>query len=98
MVDTVGNSTIKASDLRVASVARISAPAPAAAPAASGATAAAAAPATLAKSLAAAPPVDGDRVQQIKAAIANGTFPLSPATIADQFIALRYDWMSHEQA
>ncbi|MBW6532161.1 flagellar biosynthesis anti-sigma factor FlgM [Sphingomonas sp. RRHST34] len=98
MVESVGPSTIKANDLRVASVARVSAPAPAAPLAANNATTATAAPQTLAKSLAAEPPVDGDRVQQIKTAIANGTFPLSPATIADQFIALRFDWMANEQA
>ena len=98
MVESVGPSTIKANDLRVASVSRMSAPTPAAPLAANNATAATAAPQTLAKSLAAEPPVDGDRVQQIKTAIANGTFPLSPATIADQFIALRFDWMANEQA
>jgi negative regulator of flagellin synthesis FlgM len=53
----------------------------------------------MASAMAAAPPVDADRVQEIKTALANGTFPLSPSTIADQFIALRYDWMSqNEQA
>lgn len=86
------------SDLRVAAVARV---APAAAPTdTAGASAAAevAAPATLAKSLAASAPVDTDRVAMIKNAIANGTFPLSPARIADQLIALRYDWMSNDQA
>ncbi|WP_277981068.1 flagellar biosynthesis anti-sigma factor FlgM [Sphingomonas phyllosphaerae] len=98
MVEAVGTSTIKANDLRVASVSRVSALTPAAPLAANNATTATAAPQTLAKSLAAEPPVDGDRVQQIKTAIANGTFPLSPATIADQFIALRFDWMANEQA
>ncbi|MGK6322436.1 flagellar biosynthesis anti-sigma factor FlgM [Sphingomonas sp. DT-51] len=98
MVDLVGPSAIKANDLRVAGVSRVSAPTPATAPVASNATTATAAPQTLAKSLAAEPPVDGDRVHQIKTAIANGTFPLSPATIADQFIALRFDWMANEQA
>ena len=98
MVETVGNSTIKASDLRVASVSRPTAAAPVATPTAPPANVAVPARATLAKTMAAEPPVDSNRVQQIKAAIANGTFPLSPTTIADQFIALKYDWMATEQA
>lgn len=55
-------------------------------------------PQTLAGQLAAKPPVDSDRVQLIKEALANGTFPISPATLADRMIALRYDWMSRDQA
>ncbi|KTW01433.1 hypothetical protein NS355_00550 [Sphingomonas yabuuchiae] len=46
----------------------------------------------LARTLAAQPPVDMDRVAQIKKAIANGDFPILPATIADQMIALKLDW------
>lgn len=95
MVDSVRPSTTVISDLRVGAVARV---APSATPDAPVAAAAPEAPATLAKSLAATPPVDIDRVAQIKSAIANGTFPLSPARIADQLIALRYDWMSNDQA
>ena len=51
----------------------------------------------LAASMAAKPPVDGERVAQIKKAIANGTFPILPATIADRLLALRYDWMSDDR-
>jgi len=54
--------------------------------------------AQLAGQLAAQPPVDTDRVARIKRAIADGTFPILPATIADSMIALRYDWMSHDPA
>ena len=50
----------------------------------------------LAAALATKPPVDGERVAQIKKAIANGTFPILPATIADRLLALRYDWMNDE--
>ncbi|WP_322964693.1 flagellar biosynthesis anti-sigma factor FlgM [Sphingomonas fuzhouensis] len=46
----------------------------------------------MARTLAAQPPVDVDRVAQIKKAIANGDFPILPATIADQMIALKLDW------
>lgn len=52
----------------------------------------------VAAELASKPPVDTDRVREIKHAIANGTFPILPATIADRLLALRYDWMSNEQA
>lgn len=52
----------------------------------------------VAAQLAIKPPVDAERVAQIKKAIANGTFPISPATIADRMLALRYDWIADEQA
>lgn len=51
----------------------------------------------LAAQLAARPPVDAERVQQIKKAIANGTFPILPATIADRLLAVRYEWMSNDR-
>ncbi|MES3154860.1 flagellar biosynthesis anti-sigma factor FlgM [Sphingomonas faeni] len=50
----------------------------------------------LAKSMAAAPPVDAARVAQIKKAIASGTFPILPATIADRLMALKLSWNSNE--
>ena len=34
----------------------------------------------------------------LRKAIADGRFPLSPATIADRLIALKLDWNSHEPA
>lgn len=46
----------------------------------------------VAKSLAASPPVDIERVARIKKAIADGTFPLNPTTIADRMLALRMNW------
>ena len=52
----------------------------------------------IATQLAARPPVDVDRVREIKHAIANGTFPILPATIADRLLALRYNWNGHDQA
>ena len=52
----------------------------------------------LAKSMAASPPVDASRVAAIKKAIASGTFPILPATIADRLMALRLDWNSNETA
>ncbi|MCD2314752.1 MULTISPECIES: flagellar biosynthesis anti-sigma factor FlgM [unclassified Sphingomonas] len=53
---------------------------------------------TVAAQLSASAPVDTARVEMIKQAIANGNFPLSPATIADALIAARYEWMSHDKA
>ncbi|HIV75991.1 MAG TPA: flagellar biosynthesis anti-sigma factor FlgM [Candidatus Sphingomonas excrementigallinarum] len=47
---------------------------------------------TMARTMAAQPPVDMDRVAEIKKAIAQGNFPILPATIADQMIALKLDW------
>lgn len=43
----------------------------------------------LAQALAASPPVDLDRVVRVKQAIADGTYPIEPGTIADSMIALR---------
>lgn len=99
MVDSVSTSTIKAGDLRAGGVLRAAAAAPVAAastPPAPPRTEAPTPPETLGRSMASSAPVDVERVQMIKSAIANGTFPLSPATIADQLIALKYDWMSND--
>ena len=54
--------------------------------------------AALARSVAASAPVDADRVARIKEAVANGTFPILPATIADRLMAFRYEWMSDDKA
>lgn len=98
MVDSIGSSTIKAAgDPRIAPVARVAAPAPQVAiPPAQEQVRDGIAPTTLARTMATAAPIDTDRVKAIKTAIANGTFPLSPATIADQLIALKYEWMSND--
>ncbi len=53
---------------------------------------------TVAAQLSASAPVDVERVAKIKEAIAKGTFPLSPSTIADALIAARYEWMSNDKA
>ncbi len=53
---------------------------------------------TTAQTMSASAPVDTDRVATIRKAIADGRFPLSPATIADRLIALKLDWNSNEQA
>lgn len=50
----------------------------------------------LARSMAASAPVDADRVARIKKAIADGKFPILPATIADRLIALKLEWHPSE--
>jgi negative regulator of flagellin synthesis FlgM len=49
-----------------------------------------------ASDLAAKPPVDNDRVAEIRKAIQNGTFPIYPAKIADRLIALKLQWNPNE--
>ncbi len=95
MVDAVGSRPGSVSARGVASVTRVMATPPV--------TAAPVSPdaapvTTTARSLAAKPPVDAERVRQIKAAIADGSFPISPARIADRLIALRYEWVSDDAA
>jgi negative regulator of flagellin synthesis FlgM len=96
MVDPIGPKGSTPTDLRVAPVSPVVAP-----PKVASATTVdhlASPVAQLARQLAAQPPVDTDRVARIKRAIADGTFPILPATIADQLLSLRYDWMSHDAA
>ena len=96
MVESVSNGG-KVSDLSLAPVTRVASAAPVK-QVVSGAAAETAATASTAKAMAASAPVDADRVRVIKAAVESGTFPLSPATIADRLIALKYEWMSHDEA
>lgn len=52
----------------------------------------------VARSLAAGPPVDVERVARIKKAIADGKFPIYPATIADRLLALKLQWNPNDAA
>ncbi len=52
----------------------------------------------LAKTMASAPPINATRVAEIKKAIASGTFPILPATIADRLMALKLSWNPNETA
>ncbi len=45
-----------------------------------------------AKQMAVRPPVDHERVQQIKKALQEGRYPLVPARIADRMIAAQMRW------
>lgn len=50
------------------------------------------------KMMAAKPPVDADRVQQIKKALQQGRYPIVPARIADSIIAAQYRWVESDDA
>lgn len=98
MVDSVGGKPTSIGELSVARVSRTAPVRPADAPERTTAAAPAAGLRQVAAELASAPPVDFDRVARIRRAIAEGRFPLSPATIADHLIALRLDWNGNDQA
>ena len=56
----------------------------------------ASAPGALTRELAATPPIDHQRVAQIRKAIAEGTFPITPAQIADRLIAAKFEWTRND--
>ena len=98
MVDAMGPKPVSSSDRTIAAVARVPAPASITPAAKEPSSPPPTAISSIARELAAKPPVDADRVRLIKAAIASGTFPILPATIADRLIALKYEWMADDQA
>lgn len=53
---------------------------------------------TVLRDLSSAPPVDVERVARIRKAVEEGRFPFSPATIADNLLALRFEWTANDQA
>ena len=95
MVDPIATRGVTGSDL-VAATARVSAT-PALAPVVRQPEVAASEvrASSIARELAAAAPVDLERVARIKKAINDGHFPILPATIADRMLALKYDWDPH---
>jgi negative regulator of flagellin synthesis FlgM len=95
MVDVVSAKAVSVSDVRVAPVMRTPAAVVVQAPAEQ---AAAPSAQSTAKAMAATPPVDTDRVAQIKAAIASGTYPILPETVADRLIALSLEWNPDDKA
>ena len=52
--------------------------------------------ATVARAMASAPPVDLERVAQIKRALEEGRFPIVPARIADRLIAASMIWTARK--
>ena len=100
MVDPLGTTPVKTS-LKVgdpvAPVTRVAAPV-AAAPVTARETDSVS-PSTLAsaaKELATQPPIDLERVAKIRKAIADGTFPIVPAQIADRLIAAKLEWLRND--
>lgn len=93
MVDPIGLKPIPTSERTVAAVTRTPATTPA-----SMSDTVVSTTVTTAHDLAAAPPVDYDRVARIRKAIAEGSFPILPARIADRLIAAKFDWVRHDEA
>lgn len=91
MVDTVSATSIGGRDLTVSRVVQTT-------PVASVTTPVTATPdpqvaaTSVARALSESPPVDSAHVAEVKKAIANGTFPILPATIADRLLALKLEW------
>ncbi|WP_197054287.1 flagellar biosynthesis anti-sigma factor FlgM [Sphingomonas sp. 37zxx] len=48
--------------------------------------------------LASKPPIDAERIARIRRAVKDGTFPISPATIADRMLALKLNWKPNDPA
>ena len=96
MVESIGLKAISGER----SVARVATTAPAvtAAPVVAAPAAIASQAAGVARQLSASPPVDMERVAAIKRAIADGSFPILPSTIADRLLALRLEWAPNGEA
>ena len=94
MVDSIGGRLVKTDR----SVTLVTTPAPVSRVAAHPTTTQLAQAGGLSRTLAATAPIDLDRVARIKQAIADGTFPILPGTIADNLIALRLQWTAEDEA
>lgn len=53
---------------------------------------------TIAHRLAAGPPVDTARVEALRRGIADGSYRIAPAAIADRMMAARAEWVSNDPA
>ncbi len=94
MIDPIGTrpgttSSVRSDTVKAVGVAARSTPVPASTE--QNVPAAITAQATV-RQMAARPPVDQERVEIIRAAIADGRFPITPATIADRLIAFHEGW------
>jgi negative regulator of flagellin synthesis FlgM len=54
--------------------------------------------ASAAREMAQKPPVDADRVAEIRKAIADGRYPILPYRIADHMLALKLNWSPDDAA
>jgi negative regulator of flagellin synthesis FlgM len=98
MVESVGGKPLSVQDRSLSRVDRMPAVRPPETPVLSERQAATPAIRPLARELAASPPVDADRVARIRKAIQEGRFPITPATIADNLLALKLDWLRNDEA
>lgn len=99
MVDSIGATPLTGGDrgvTRIAATPAATSPSQTTAPKAE-AKPSATSSIALAKDMAAAAPINEARVAEIKKAIANGTFPILPATIADRLLALKLEWTSNDK-
>ena len=96
MVDAIGANGAKAE--RVTRIAAATPAVPVATPPQTTPSKASVEAGALAQVLAAEPPVDLERVAKIKRAIATGSFPILPATIADRLLALKLEWSGDDAA
>lgn len=98
MMDPIGAKPVAPGDRRlVAPVGRVSRPQSAQA-GTSDAAERVSSLAETARALAAKPPVDADRIARIRRAVQEGSFPITPATIADRMIALKLNWKPNDPA
>lgn len=98
MVDSVGGKPFTVGDRNVGRVERATPLRAAEPPARTDAQPAASGLGQVARDLASAPPVDSERVTRIRRAIAEGRFPLAPATVADRLLAFKLNWNGDDQA
>jgi negative regulator of flagellin synthesis FlgM len=99
MVDSIGVKPSIATDRRIAPVTTTTAPKAVVATARDGGGDTANVSLTgLSSDLAQSAPIDSERVALIRRAVAAGTFPINPARIADQMIAMKYEWTKNDAA
>ncbi len=91
MVDPIGTKAGAVADRRVVPVASAG-PVAAASRVANHLPELRSAAVALSGTMAAAPPVDSERVARIRQAIAEGRFQLAPADVADRMLALGKEW------
>ena len=89
MVQSIGPNTVNAADRSVVPVVQPTAAATGKSPAATSQQLALSA---IAFDFGKVSPVDEKRVEEVKRAVRNGTYPIAPETIADRLLALKLYW------
>ena len=99
MVESIGSKPLTGGERTVARIAATTPVQPSAQPLAQAPDRAVEAePIALARTMAAAAPINEARVAAVKKAVANGTFPILPATIADRLLAFKLEWAPNDPA